>query len=290
MDAADLDRLRRIPDPVGRAQAATELLAEQQRLVVELARLRREALAELRAQGHSFGRLGELMGLSRGRIAQIGQSGPPVERGFFGLGPITLLVPLRAGAEGARPVIAQEGFEAMRRLTKLLEDLEFEVDVEAVTREEVWQPTPDMIAFCGPRQSPIIQEAIERDPWLDFRPDEQGRWVITERRTGVSYMSPLDVDAGGDPDGSYFAKLRTDFSGRDLAYFARKTCGSDGSSYLVISGIRSMGSLGVIHFLSTQLEDFYRLVEKKVFSTIIESTFDGLRPTSSRIVSGPWSN
>jgi hypothetical protein len=43
----------------------------------------------------SFSAVAAQLGLSKGRISQIRQSAPPVERRFFGVGPLTIAVPLR---------------------------------------------------------------------------------------------------------------------------------------------------------------------------------------------------
>src|SRR5712692_8009474 len=60
-----------IPDPRRRARELSRLVAEQQALLTDLARLRRETIAELRAAGLTRAQVAEVLGVSPGRIAQL---------------------------------------------------------------------------------------------------------------------------------------------------------------------------------------------------------------------------
>src|SRR5947208_12267543 len=60
-----------IPDPRRRAQELSRLVAEQQALLTDLAQLRRETIAELRAGGLTRAQVAEVLGVSPGRIAQL---------------------------------------------------------------------------------------------------------------------------------------------------------------------------------------------------------------------------
>jgi len=53
-----------IPDPRRRAQELSRLVAEQQALLTDLARLRRETIAELRACGLTGAQIAEVLGVS----------------------------------------------------------------------------------------------------------------------------------------------------------------------------------------------------------------------------------
>ena len=67
----DVERIAALDDPVARARAATEALTEHQEAVTRLARIRRAAVAELRASGFSFAQVGERLGVTRARVAQL---------------------------------------------------------------------------------------------------------------------------------------------------------------------------------------------------------------------------
>ena len=60
-----------ISDRRRRAQELSRLVAEQQALLTDLAQLRRETIAELRAGGLTRAQVAEVLGVSPGRIAQL---------------------------------------------------------------------------------------------------------------------------------------------------------------------------------------------------------------------------
>src|SRR5262245_29238630 len=112
-------RIEAIRDPGRRLRAATEQMAVSQREVVELGRLRKSLIKQLRREGHTFGEIGELAGLTRGRIHQILQAGPPAESRFFGRSPVTIAFPLRAlPGRDEEPVISAEDSRAVEQLSR----------------------------------------------------------------------------------------------------------------------------------------------------------------------------
>ena len=64
-------KLLDIPDARRRAQELSRLVAEQQALLTDLAQLRRETIAELRAGGLTRAQIAEVLGVSPGRVAQL---------------------------------------------------------------------------------------------------------------------------------------------------------------------------------------------------------------------------
>lgn len=60
-----------IQDPQKRARAANRLLAEHQALLNELARLRRQAISDLRRSGLTQAQVAQVLGVSPGRISQV---------------------------------------------------------------------------------------------------------------------------------------------------------------------------------------------------------------------------
>src|SRR5947208_14051556 len=91
-----------IPDARRRAQELSRLVAEQQALLTDLARLRRETIAELRAAGLTRAQVGEMLGVSPGRISQLEPSSatspnpPPA--------PVTRPFPPNPGDPATRPL------------------------------------------------------------------------------------------------------------------------------------------------------------------------------------------
>jgi GntR family transcriptional regulator len=66
-----VDELARIADPRVRVPAVSRAIAEHQAFLAELARLRREGVAELRASGLTQAQVAQVLGISPARAAQI---------------------------------------------------------------------------------------------------------------------------------------------------------------------------------------------------------------------------
>jgi hypothetical protein len=263
--ADEFDAVRREPDPLRQARQATDLLAIYQQRSVELARLRREAIDRLRAERRlSYAAVAAELGLSKGRVGQIRQAGPAVERAFFGVGPVTVAIPLRKITGRALPVISSEDELAAGRLTDLLASLLFHVDQFRIPVNGLWQPSGDVVAICGPKNSPITAKALDEDPVLNFHERAPGLWVIEDRETGETYTSPMDEREGVDEDFAYVGRLPV-----------------DGSTMLVVAGIHALGSVGAVEYLSRHLPDLYRIVGQERFSMVIRSSHDAETVTES---------
>lgn len=78
-----LHQIAAVADPIERARVVGRVMAEQQRTVSELARIRREAIAEARAAGMRQDEIARRLGVSPGRVSQMkpatvrAQSGHP---------------------------------------------------------------------------------------------------------------------------------------------------------------------------------------------------------------------
>ena len=257
------ESVRREPDPRRQGRRATELLAVYQQRMVELARLRREDMRRLQAEGLSYAAVAAEFGLSKGRIGQITQSAPPAERALFGVGPVTVAVPLRPGGERSLPVIASEDVLAYDRLVELLRELLLAVEQLRIPVDGGWTPGGDVVAICGPKSSPVSAAALAADPLLDFREEPGGRWVIADRTEGTRYLSPLD-------DGQ---------DGRDIAYLGRLPV--PGGTMLLIAGVHALGSVGAVDYLTGHAAELYRQVGEGTFSMITASRHDGDRVLES---------
>src|SRR5690606_21620845 len=231
-------------------RAATEQMAISQREVNELSRLRKSLIQRLRAEGLSFAQIGEAAGLTRGRIHQILQAGPPTEGRFFGRSPITVAVPLRKVPGRSRPVLSSEDARAYEDLVGLLNDLGHQAQRLNIPPDGQWTPPAgSVVAICGPKPSPVTADAIATDPYLAFEPDETGQWTIRERETGTVYQSPLDSAEGGSADVAYLGRLTV-----------------NGRPMLVIAGIHALGSVGAVHYLGQHLHQLYERVGTDNFS------------------------
>lgn len=87
MNLTTLREISAITDPIERARALGDAMAEQQGLVEEAARMRRQAIAEARETGHRLEEIANVLGVSPGRISQMRKGPvarapePPAERG-----------------------------------------------------------------------------------------------------------------------------------------------------------------------------------------------------------------
>ncbi len=260
----EFESVRREPDPRRQGRRATELLAVYQQRMVELARLRREDMRRLQLEGLSYAAVATEFGLSKGRIGQITQTAPPAERALFGVGPVTVALPLRPGGERSLPVIASEDALAYDRLVQLLRELLLAVEQLRIPTDGGWTPDGDVVAICGPKSSPVSAAALAEDPLLDFREEPGGRWVIADRTDGTRYLSPLD-------DGE---------AGRDIAYLGRLPV-PGGGSMLLIAGVHALGSVGAVDFLVGHAAELYRQVGEGMFSMVTASRHDGERVLES---------
>ncbi|MEV5407321.1 UTRA domain-containing protein [Thermopolyspora sp. NPDC052614] len=71
MDAHILEQITAVSDPIERARAIGRVMADEQRTVTELARLRREAIAEAQSAGMRQDEIARRLGVSPGRVSQM---------------------------------------------------------------------------------------------------------------------------------------------------------------------------------------------------------------------------
>ncbi|MFI7079535.1 hypothetical protein ACIBO1_19745 [Micromonospora sp. NPDC049903] len=266
------ERVRHEADPLRQAKLAGELIAVYQQRSVELARLRREAINTAAAErGISFSVIAKELGLTRGRITQIRQTAPPAERAFFGVGPVTVALPLRAVPERALPMISSEDARAAERLTMLLTDLAFQVEQFRIPPNGLWQPHGDTVAICGPKSSSVTAQAISSDPVLTFEPDDDGQWTIRERDGSHVYESPMDSQAAP--------------RWADFAYVGRLALNEQ--TVFIVAGVHALGSVGAIDYLARNVADLYAQVGTRCFSMVVRSEHDGDTVTRSELACPP---
>lgn len=270
---AQFDRVRNERDLLKQAKLAGELIAIYQQRSVELARLRKQAINRVAAErGINFSAIAAQLGITRGRVTQIRNTAPPAEREFFGVGPVTVAVPLRDVPGRRLPMISSEDTRARDILTDLLQTLAFQFTRYDIPANGIWTPPPcDVVAICGPKSSRVTAQAITSDPFLTFEPDDSGRWTIRERHDGRTYESPLD-DSSGD-------------GWSDIAYFGRLALGDE--TLLVIAGVHALGSIGVADYLVKNLPELYAQVGTSRFSMVIGSRHTDDAVTESRALCPP---
>jgi hypothetical protein len=250
------DRLRDLSgesDLVKHARQANDLLAELQENVVEISRIRREALEQLRARGWSQVKIAKALGMTPGRVSQLVAAAPPPERAFLGTGPVTVAL----GAKEDSPVPAKQ-HEVYVRLKALARRLKLSTSVDPIPQEGAVTLRNNLIVACGPRRAPSIAGLLQWDPNLGFEKDDDG-WYIKDRQKQQSHRSPKD--SGQPSDIGYLGRLPRRLDGK-------------GGTFLCIAGLHEAGTKGVVHYLEHNIAALYDEVGTEHFSTLIQCYFD----------------
>ncbi|WP_261675283.1 sigma factor-like helix-turn-helix DNA-binding protein [Streptomyces lusitanus] len=270
----DMERVAGIAEPVDRAKAAIDLMATYQGWVLELSRIRREAIEEAQASGMTQAEIATRLGVSRGRVGQLASAGPPPERAFFGTDLVTVSLGGKYEA-GKNPeqnpgeVVAREDLDNFEHLRKLLSGMKLDAQYEVIPPSGIVNLNRDNhVVVCGPRLSPIVAQVLEGDDYLRFEKDHA--WHLVDQKTGQQYRSPMDED-GTSGDFGYLGRLpRLDGRG----------------TFLYVAGIHAIGANGVVHYLEHNLAELYREVRTNRFSTLISCRYnpDTLEVLESRRV------
>ncbi|HEV8649927.1 MAG TPA: helix-turn-helix transcriptional regulator [Actinomycetes bacterium] len=272
----------------GALKADGRLLAIYQEVVIERAQQRQRRTRDRRSNSVSRSRRGlRLVPSQDGTVDQASGSAEPgtssenlIDRhtatSFFGGTRPTITMPLRTLGTG-RYVITQEDFEAADALAQFLRRLVLEPAFHYVSPTgEIDLSYAALCVICGPKCSQVIADIIACDPHFSFVPDENGRWRLTERNTGNSLGSPLDLDFPAN---------------QDLAYVARLHRPDDRRPFLLIAGVHAVGSRGAVDFLTkpSNLRQLHQAVGSEPFSMVVSCTFTRtpLRILSSEALIAP---
>jgi hypothetical protein len=254
----EVKRLAGLQDHRARVREAADLLTKLQASVVETARIRRESITWLRGNGYSMADVAELMGVSRARVAQLKDAGPPPERAFLGVGAVRVAVPERAGG---RRLVARADSAAGQRVLSLAHRLGLDGELEYIpVSGDIDLNRDNLVVICGPKSSPVTAKALAADPHLSFEELPDGRWVMIERASGRHFTSPSDEP--GAPRSA------------DVAYLGRLPRPDRAGSFLYVAGVHSIGSLGAVTYLSEHLPQLYDELGNETFSMVVASEYD----------------
>jgi hypothetical protein len=254
----ELERIAQIDDPYELLRAATERLAEAQQEVTELARLRRRLIQDLHAQGMSYAQIAQAAGLSRGRIHQIRHTGPAPEGAFLGSGEVTVVTPLRPDPASDRTYVALDDLKTGQRVEELARTFDLAVNSDHVGIDGgIDLNRPGLLVICGPRMSPAMREAYDKDPVLEWERDDVG-WLLRDTRTGEEHRSGQE----DDPPRPY-----------DIGYLGRLPRPDGNGSFIAIAGVHPEGSLGVVHLLTTDIGSLWGQVGNDRFSVVVGTEY-----------------
>ncbi|MET4668630.1 sigma factor-like helix-turn-helix DNA-binding protein [Streptomyces sp. PvR018] len=258
----DMTRITEIAQPVARAKAAIDLMGTYQSWVLELSRVRREAIEEAQAAGMTQAEIAKELGVSRGRVGQLASAGPPPERAFFGTDRVTISLggKYEAGkGSDQRPseVVTREDLKNFEHLRGMLAGMKLDAGYEVIPPSGIVNLNRENhIVVCGPRLSPIVAQVLEGDDNLRFEKDTA--WHLVDRKAGAEYRSPMDEDG----------------SASDFGYLGRLPRLDGRGTFLYIAGVHAIGANGVVHYLQHNLAELYREVRTRRFSTLISCRYD----------------
>lgn len=264
-----MQRVSEIAVPVDRAKAAIDLMATYQGWVLELSRIRREAIEEAQASGMTQAEIAKKLGVSRGRVGQLASAGPPPERAFFGTDLVTVSLggKYEAGKspeQNPSAVVVREDLDNFEHLRKMLAGMKLEAQYEVIPPTGIVNLNRDNhVVVCGPRLSPIVAQVLEGDDNLRFAKDHA--WHLVDQVAGKEFRSPQDEDG----------------SAGDVGYLGRLPRLDGKGTFLYIAGVHAIGANGVVHFLENNLAELYREVRTRRFSTLISCRYD---PTTLEVL------
>lgn len=268
----DFDAVRGDADPIRRARRAAALATHYQQRATELARVRKAAIEEAhRELNLSYTEIATALGISKGRITQIRGTAPGHERAFFGVGPVSVGVPLRHGTDHRmRTYIDASDALAQDQAESILLSLALTADRFNIEPDRQEPPAGDSVVICGPRSAPVGARLLESDRYLGFvREDE--RWYIVDHVTGARFHSPRLDDKPEDAEYGYFARHR-----------------EQDRVIIHVAGITAVGSSGVLHYLLSNVRPLFDQLGDVSFSMVVKCTYmDDTTITSSEVVAGP---
>ncbi|MDT3400657.1 sigma-70 family RNA polymerase sigma factor [Streptomyces sp. B1866] len=252
----EIQGLGEVGDPADRARRAGVLIDEHQAAILELSRMRREALEEMLSGGMTQAHIAEKVGMTRARVGQLLSSGPRPERIFLGSGPLTVALGGKREAEKPKLAVSAEMLASYECISEIAQSLNLKVQSEVVPPPGMVKLNrPNLIVLGSPRILPFVGQVLESDEILGFESGERG-WYLLNRATGEEFHSPVK-------DGRH----------EDYAYIGRLPRPDGRGTFLYIAGIHGPGTLGAVRYLEGHLEALYREVKTRRFSLIIHCVF-----------------
>lgn len=267
---AEIHSLCGIPDPADRAKVASDLASKYQAAMIEVSRVRREALDELVTRGMTHAEIAAKIGTTRARVTQLLTSGPRPERAFLGAGLLTVAIGGKIEQGRAdnvtQPLVSTEAIKAYEVLSALAGSLSLQTQQEVVPPPgHVDLNRANLIVLTSPRLLPFVGQVLAADLRYGFVFDQRGLYLV-DRQESVEYRPPQDVS--GEPC--------------DYGYLGRLPRPDGRGTFLYLAGVHAMGTLGVARYLEANLDVLYRDLKTRRFSMLVRSQFD---PVTRSIVS-----
>ena len=253
----DVHDLTEVSSAVERARQAGSLIDDYQAAILELSRLRREALEEMLSSGMTQVQIATQIGMTRARVGQLLSSGPKPERIFLGSGALTVALAGKREAEKPNLAVSADMLAAYECISELARTLNLKVQSEPVPPPGLVQLNrQNLIVLGSPRLLPFVGQVLDSDESIAFQSDENG-WFLVDKVTGSEFRSP----------GIGVASV-------DYAYIGRLPRPDGRGNFLYLAGIHGGGTCGAAHYLEKNLETLYKEVKTRRFSQVIRVTHD----------------
>ena len=244
--------------PADRARQAGALIDEHQAAILELSRVRREALEEMLSSGMTQVQIATQIGMTRARVGQLLSSGPRPERIFLGSGPLTVALAGKREAEKPRLAVSADMLDAYERISELARSLNLKAQSEPVPPPGMVNLNrPNLIVLGSPRILPFVGQVLDSDESLGFASDNDG-WYLVDRVAGKEFRSPTPVESA------------------DYAYVGRLPRPDGRGNFLYLAGIHGPGTRGAAQYLEANLESLYREVKTRRFSVIVRIAYEAV--------------
>jgi transcriptional regulator with XRE-family HTH domain len=270
--------LRAITDPLDRAQRAQYLIDQVPAIA---SRVRFEAVTEL-GSTMTHVEIAEALGLTRARVSQILKAGPPPERALLApeAGVFTVAVVQKIDAETRQRSILLSTRTAFDKLQKLAASMDIET---AAAPEPVPMPghidlnRSNLAVLIGPRISSFVAQVVASDPTVKWRQDKQGRWYLTDTKTGQEFHS--DFDNGWE---SPAPAVRT-----CIAQIGRVRRPDGQGTFLYLGGAHSPGTSGAVEVFTREIVNIWNLARRAPWSAVVLTRVDESGETISADLATP---
>jgi DNA-binding GntR family transcriptional regulator len=229
MDVKTLRDVARVGDPVERARILSRLMTEQQGLVTEAAKMRRQAIAEARESGMSLEEVAGRLGVSPGRISQM-RKGPAARAPEGPAAPaarvlVQRALPTEPAVRGSKSLflaeVRRQGLKAERRMLYVGQEPATD-HVAACLRVE---PGADIVAR---RKLMTADEVPVRIATSYFRADLFGGTRIAE----PEFVQPT-LQSALTALGYAFGRAEENLTARPPTVFEQETLALDGGEWVV---------------------------------------------------------
>jgi hypothetical protein len=257
----ELERLRRLEDPVEQFIYSGDVLNALDAAINEVGDIRRSALDKMRQDGMTLAQIAERVGLSVARLSQLGAPRRRPERVLLSSSDtVHVVLPVEQAPypEGPqRPVVHESDIAFRDDIQRLAMEFGLETETEHLPAGEYVDLNRDgLVVTCGPRQSPWLTQILASDNAYAFERDDES-WYLLDKSTGEKLRSPRHRNEGGD-----------------LAYLGTLPRPDGKGTWLYCAGIHAPGSRGGALYLSENIAKLYRETRNHLWSCLVQCDYD----------------